>query len=90
MISSEDLLERIEEIENRNKRVEVDKKWEGSWTRKLTIMLLTYCVVVTYLFMISNNNPWINAIVPPIGFLLSTLAIGKLRIWWQSRFLDKN
>jgi hypothetical protein len=87
MISSEDLLERIEKIESRNKRVEVDKKWEGSWTRKLAIMLLTYTVVVIYLYVIGNNNPWVNALVPPAGFLLSTLAIGRLRTWWQSRFL---
>ena len=85
MISNEDLLERVENIEERNKRVEVDKKWEGSWTRKFAIVLLTYCVVVTYLFVIGNNSPWINAIVPPVGFLLSTLAVGKLRTWWQSR-----
>ena len=87
MISNEELLERIEKIEGRNKRVEVDKRWEGSWTRKLVIMVLTYAVVVTYLFVIGNNSPWINAMVPPVGFLLSTLAVGKLRVWWQSRLL---
>ncbi|HSX34705.1 MAG TPA: hypothetical protein VLF62_03630 [Candidatus Saccharimonadales bacterium] len=86
-ISNEDMLARIEKIEERNKRVEVDKKWEGSWTRKLVIMFLTYIVVVTYLFVIGNDSPWINAIVPPFGFLLSTLAVGRLRVWWQSRLL---
>lgn len=85
MASNEELLARIEKIEGRNQRVEIDKKWEGSWTRKLVIMLLTYVVVVTYLFVIGNDNPWINALVPPTGFLLSTLAIGRLRAWWQSK-----
>jgi hypothetical protein len=85
MTPDQNLLDRIEKIEQRNKRVEIDKKWEGSWTRKIAIMSLTYAVVVTYLFAIGNDNPWINAIVPPSGFLLSTLAVGKLRIWWQSR-----
>lgn len=85
MTPNEDLLARIEKIEERNKRVEVDKKWEGSWTCRLAIMFLTYAIVVTYLYVIGNGSPWINAIVPPFGFLLSTLAIGGLRVWWQSR-----
>ena len=32
----------IKQIKDRNKRVELDKSWETSWTRKLTIMILTY------------------------------------------------
>lgn len=83
MKKTDPLETRIAAIEARNYKVEVDKKWEGSWTRKLAIMLLTYLVVLTYLFMINNDNPWINAIVPPIGFLLSTLAISRLRTIWQ-------
>ena len=34
--------ERINRIEERNKRVELDKSWETSWTRKVCIMILTY------------------------------------------------
>ena len=30
-----DLNKEIEEIKNRNKSVELDKKWENSWTRKI-------------------------------------------------------
>jgi hypothetical protein len=29
--------ERLEKIEKRNSRVELDKAWETSWTRKLSI-----------------------------------------------------
>ena len=35
------LEQRIEKIEERNKRVELDKKWETSLTRKICIMILT-------------------------------------------------
>ena len=35
----------IENIKERNKKVELDKSWETSWTRKICIMILTYIVV---------------------------------------------
>ena len=40
--------EEIEKIKLRNKRVELDKKWETSITKRLCIILLTYIVVVIY------------------------------------------
>jgi len=83
MNPTEDLIKRIETIEQRNQKVSLDKRWETSWTRKLSIVVLTYAVVVVYLFVIGNDNPWINATVPPIGFFLSTLAITWLRLMWQ-------
>ena len=43
-----DLEKEIELIKERNKRVETDKAWETSWTRKICIAVLTYLVVVAY------------------------------------------
>ncbi len=43
-----DLEKRIENIENRNKRVEKDKAWETSNLRKICIMVLTYIIVIIY------------------------------------------
>ena len=85
MTNQNDLLKRIEAIEDRNKNVTLDKRWETSWTRKLGIIIFTYCVVLFYLFLIGNSNPWINAVVPPVGFLLSTLALGWIRKYWQAK-----
>ena len=85
MKKQEDLVARIEAIERRNTSVTLDKKWETSWTRKLGIVILTYLVVLVYLYIIGNDNPWINAIVPPVGFFLSTLALGWLRMYWQRK-----
>ena len=47
---------RIEQIEQRNKRVEEDKAWETSFTRRLCIAILTYIVVVIYSYTISKIN----------------------------------
>lgn len=80
-----DLEKRISEIERRNKKVSLDKKWETSWTRRISIAVLTYVVVLVYLFVIGNDRPWINAFVPPTGFILSTLAVQSIRKIWQEK-----
>lgn len=82
-MTATNLEKRIKAIEERNSRVEIDKAWETSWTRKIAIAVLTYVVVLVYLFAIGNDNPWVNAIVPPVGFLLSTLAVRWVRNMWQ-------
>lgn len=74
---------RLSAIEARNRRVELDKAWETSWTRRLSIGLLTYAVVVAYLFVINNSAPFINAAVPAVGFLLSTLFLRRVKEIWQ-------
>lgn len=74
----------IEEIKTRNKRVELDKAWETSWTRKICIMVLTYIVVVIYSYVTKNvDNVLLSSLVPVIGFTLSTLSLKFIRNLWQ-------
>ena len=74
----------IEEIKSRNKRVELDKKWETSWTRKICIMVLTYVVVIIYSYIVRNyDNIFLSSLVPVIGFTLSTLSLKLVRNIWQ-------
>ncbi len=80
-----ELEKRVAELEARNKRVEGDKAWETSWTRRISIMLLTYLVVAFYLHFVVHISPWINALVPVIGFLLSTLTVSLLKKQWLDR-----
>ena len=80
-----DLDKRITAIETRNKRVQQDKAWETSRTRKLSIMALTYLVVVSYLHFVVKISPWINGLVPVIGFALSTMTLTYLKKIWISR-----
>ena len=44
-----DLESRISAIESRNSRVELDKQWEISFTRKLAILLMTYAILGLYM-----------------------------------------
>jgi len=84
-MKKDEVLERLGKIEKRNARVEADKAWETSWTRKISIMALTYIVVAIYLRFVVHIDPWINALVPVIGFGLSTLALTVVKETWLNR-----
>lgn len=74
--------ERLVIIEERNARVETDKAWETSWARRGLLMLFTYLAIGIYLWAIGINKPWLNAIVPAVGFMLSTLTLPIFKKVW--------
>ena len=80
-----ELEKRIKDIENRNKRVEGDKAWETSTLRKLLIIVLTYIFALLYLRIADTTNPFLGAVVPTVGFLLSTQTLDIIKKKWLSR-----
>ncbi len=85
-MENKDLEKEIIQIKERNKRVELDKKWETSWTRKICIMILTYIVVIIYSYVIRNiDNIFLSSLVPVIGFTLSTLSLKLVRKIWEKK-----
>ena len=85
-----DLEKEIEQIKQRNKKVELDKAWETSWTRRICIMILTYIVVIIYSHLIQNtNNIALSSLVPVIGFTLSTLSLKLIRKKWEKNKTTK-
>jgi len=85
MASVEDLAREIEKIKERNKRVEGDKAWETSWTRRIFIGVSTYILISIFLIIIKVEKPFISAIIPAVAYLLSTLSLGILKSWWLQR-----
>lgn len=77
------LEERVAAIEGRNRTVEIDKRWETSWTRKLLIIVFTYTLLGSYMWAIGVTEPLLNAIIPTVGFTLSTLSLGYFRKVWE-------
>lgn len=74
----------LENIKQRNKKVELDKSWETSWTRKICICILTYIVVITYSYLVRNyDNIILSSLIPVIGFTLSTLSLKFIRRVWE-------
>lgn len=76
--------ERLTVIEERNSRVERDKAWETSFTRRGLLVLFTYLAIGIYMWAIGIDRPWLNAIVPAIGFMLSTLTMPLFKKMWLS------
>ena len=79
---SDSIEQRLTEIERRNMRVESDKAWETSWTRRLLITAVTYIVVSLVLSRIHPEGAWVDAIIPCCGYILSTFSLPPIRALW--------
>ena len=82
MTSVDDLEREIRGIRERNKRVEADKAWETSWSRKILIAIITYFLIVMFFYFAGLPEPFLNSIVPAVAFVLSTLTIGAFKRAW--------
>ena len=80
-----ELEKRVKDIENRNKRVEGDKAWETSTVRKILIVVLTYIFAVLYLKIADTTNPFFGAVVPCVGFFLSTQTLNIIKKKWLNK-----
>jgi len=85
MPTLEELKNEIDEIKKRNTRVELDKAWETSLTRKLLILVLTYFVVVIFFLVTKLANPFVNSLVPTLGFFISTLTVPWVKAIWTKK-----
>ena len=72
----------IKKLKQRNENVEINKAWETSYTRRGILMLFTYLAVGVYLWAINIPRPWLNAIVPSVAFMLSTLTLSFFKRMW--------
>jgi hypothetical protein len=53
------------------------------------IAVFTYLAISIYLLYIRIPEPFLNAIVPTAGFLLSTLTLPAFKRLWINRFYRK-
>jgi len=72
----------LDDIKERNKRVESDKAWETSNFRRITIAVLTYIIAAIFLYTINITNYYYSALVPTGGYILSTWTLPPLKKWW--------
>lgn len=80
------LEERISAIESRNARVAVDKAWETSLTRKISIAGITYiCASILFVYIIPTTEWYLAAFVPVMGYTLSTLGLPQIRKVWEGK-----
>ena len=74
----------LEEIRNRNLRVTEDKAWELSIARRAIVLLITYACACLLLWLMGNDSYWLNALIPSLGYLLSTLSLPWAKSHWQN------
>ncbi|MBI3619032.1 hypothetical protein HY213_03300 [Candidatus Peregrinibacteria bacterium] len=72
----------IAEILERNRRVEREKAWELSWTRRLTIVVMTYGIALIVLWSLGLPFPLLQALIPSGGFFLSMFSLPWMKRWW--------
>ena len=76
----------LQALLERNARVELDKAWETSLTRRCAIALITYLTAALFLWSIDVTNPLASSLVPTGGYLLSTLSLPWIRrVWMKHR-----
>ena len=85
----ENLEKEIKIIKERNRRVEADKAWETSWFRIFFIAAITYIIAAIVLYFIGAKNFLLNALVPTIGYFLSTQSLPAIKRWWIRRNFKK-
>lgn len=81
-----ELERRVGEIQARNEKVERDKAWETSKTRRLAVLLVTYVTTAVVFSGIGVDHYFLNALIPTLGYFLSTLALPFLRQFWERWF----
>ena len=83
-----EFLEReLGKIKERNRRVEADKAWETSWFRIFLVAIITYIIAAFVLYTIGAKGIFTSALVPTVGFILSTQSIPLVKKWWIKKRL---
>lgn len=81
----EEIETRLTAIENRNKQVELDKAWETSYLRRFLLIVFTYTSIALYMWVIGVDSPWLNAVIPSLALLLSTLTLPFFKDQWMRK-----
>lgn len=82
------IVQEIESIKERNNRVSREKLWEVSRTRHAAIALLMYVCMSVIFSYFGSPSPLRDALVPVLGFVLSTLSLRFIRTIWERHFLS--
>ncbi len=84
-MTPEEIQNEFSQIQERNRRVEADKAWETSFFRRGLITLATYLVALAWLAAIDESLYPLKALVPALGYVLSTLSLPAIQRWWTDK-----
>jgi putative acetyltransferase len=69
-------------LKEHNKKVEADKAWEISWTRRAIVGGTTYIIVAAWLAMLGVNHHLLHAFVPVLAYILTIVMLPMLKNYW--------
>ena len=76
----------VSEIRARNGRVELEKAWEQSRTRVVSIVIITYLLMSLVFWLIGNQMFLINALIPTLGYFISTQSLSFIKQRWGDKW----
>lgn len=78
LVSVDDIME----LKLKNKKIEADKAWETSWTRRGIIGIVTYIIVAAWLAMLGVEHNLIHALVVVGSYLVAIAILPMLKKYW--------
>lgn len=85
----QEIKKEVDLIKERNKKVEVDKAWETSNFRVISLSLITYIITAIVFYFIGVKNYLLNALIPTVGFYLSTQSLSIIKNFWIKKIYKK-
>ncbi len=85
MTELEKLKADVKKIKARNAKVEKDKAWEISWTRRVAIAAIIYILASIFLWLTATRKPFFNGLIPAVAYLLSTSTLEYLKSNWLKK-----
>ena len=74
--------EEIRKIKERNAKVEIDKAWEISKTRRIILAIFIYVFASLIFFSIGIPDPFLNALIPTCAFVISIASFPFFKEFW--------
>ena len=81
---------RIVEIQESHRRVEAEKAWEVSWTRRFFIGFFTYIVTVLFFSLIGVPRPILSGFALFCGFVISSGLLSFIKRGFIKRWDNNN
>lgn len=73
----------ISQIHERNAQVERNKSWETSRSRLVAVTAITYFTMILIFTALGSSRPFLDAVVPTTGFILSAQSLSIVRKIWE-------
>ena len=88
-IQIQNLSERINNLEQHSLYKAKEKAWEESYLRTLALAIVTYGTTLGIFYLIKAESPYLAAIIPTTGYLLSRPSIWGIKQLWEKFIYNK-